>query len=322
MGILPQQAAFILREHKHRPIEGDILLIGRQTVWLTLDQAYNLLKQEGIEPRRGHLIEYNHSTMGAKGNWITDRSFFSLFSSGRVIALDVNDFEGAEIVHDLNSELPERFFGIADFIYNGSCLDNLFDPAMAMRSTSKMLRPLGRILDAEHSTAVANAFICYSPEWFFDFFAINNYADCQVFICKFGPNSVTGGGAISDSWQVHWWRPFRQTGPTSFVANTSYPGENVVVWERLLIMCCAEKGTASTDHKTPIQACYRVAYNPNGDDHYIERYQAYIRSGRTFGFSQGFEALPNESEHEPVRPEGGTHNRVAAPYVGMLPGSY
>ena len=36
MAIFPQTAKFILQEHKHRPIEGDIVLIGRQSVLLTI----------------------------------------------------------------------------------------------------------------------------------------------------------------------------------------------------------------------------------------------------------------------------------------------
>jgi hypothetical protein len=102
-----------------------------------------------------------------------------MFSPGRVMALDVSDYEQAEIVFDLNETLPAKYHRIADFIFNGSCLDNLFDPATAIKSLSKMLRPGARVMHLEHGTAIQSAFLCYSPEWFFDFYAINNYADCQ-----------------------------------------------------------------------------------------------------------------------------------------------
>src|SRR5262249_24549327 len=155
-----------------KPIGGDVLLVGRQTVMLTPEQALALLAREGVAPLPGHVVEIDKSTVAAKDGFITDRSFFSMFSRGRVIALDVSDYEDAEIVHDLNCALPEKYRGVADFIFNGSCLDNLFDPAMAMQSISKMLRPGGRVMGVEHGTSINGAFVCYSPEWFFDFYAI------------------------------------------------------------------------------------------------------------------------------------------------------
>src|SRR5262245_28941827 len=118
MGILPQMAKFLVREHKHKSIAGDILLIGRQSVVLTLEQALALLESEDVKPRENFLHEFD------SGNYITDRCFFSMLSPGRLCALDVSDYEEAEIIHDLNTELPAKYHNIADFIFNGSCLDN------------------------------------------------------------------------------------------------------------------------------------------------------------------------------------------------------
>ncbi len=89
-----------------------------------------------------------------------------MFCDADVIALDVSDYEGAEIIHDLNTPLPNKYRSVADFIFNGSCLDNLFDPAMAIKSMSKMLRPGGRVMHVEHGSPIQGAFLCYSPEFF------------------------------------------------------------------------------------------------------------------------------------------------------------
>jgi SAM-dependent methyltransferase len=275
MGILPQVATLIVREHKHRPITGDVLLIGRQTVMLSEPDAMALLRREGVPVRPGFVSEGDHQTIAGQG-FISDRSFFSMFTDARVFALDVSDYEGAEIVHDLCFELPDKYAGIADFIFNGSCLDNLFDPARAMRSLSKMVRPGGRMMDIEHGTPVNGAFICYSPEWFFDFFAANNYADCQIIVGKFRKLLAT--------WHAYWWRPYFAIGGK---LRQSYPTYR----EDFVTVCVAEKGPNSTDDKTPVQAGYRAMQSGSDEAHYIEKYQDYLRSSRDFGFSRGLDQV-------------------------------
>ena len=212
---------------------------------LSVDKALDLLTREGVERRDNFLIEHDTSTVGSNlAPYITDRSFFSMFSDARVIALDVSAYEGAEIVHDLNFPLPRGNENIADFIFNGSCLDNLFDPATAIKSMSKMLRPNGRIVHLEHGTAIQGALLCYSPEWFFDFYAINNYVDCKTFVCTF-IDSIVG------HWQVSLWHPFRLEGDERKLSSSSLGiGDfvNIVI---------AEKGSHSTNDRTPIQSHYR-----------------------------------------------------------------
>jgi SAM-dependent methyltransferase len=147
--------------------------------------------------------------------------------------------EGAEIVHDLNQLLPDELSGIADFIFNGSCLDTLFDPATAIKSMSKMLKPGGRIIHLEHGTAIQDAFLCYSPEWFFDFYATNNYDNYRNYICTF-KNSP------QNAWEVYSWKPFYKQGEALLRSACSlHIGDfiNIVV---------SDKGLQSTDSRTPI----------------------------------------------------------------------
>jgi hypothetical protein len=89
MAIFPQMAAMLLKEHKNKAIEGDILLIGRQTVCLTEEGALALIRSEGVTPRTNYTLEIDSTTVGSNiGAFITDRCFFSMFSSANVIALD------------------------------------------------------------------------------------------------------------------------------------------------------------------------------------------------------------------------------------------
>jgi SAM-dependent methyltransferase len=261
MAILPQVAAIILKEHKRQPIAGDVVLIGRQTVALTEKQATSLLQREGVELRAGFRREIDTTTAYRESDFISDRAFFSMFTDAHVIALDVSAYEGAEIIHDLNEPLPDRHCGVADFIFNGSCMDNLFDPACAIKSMSKMLRPNGRILHLEHGTPVNNAMLAYSPEWFFGFYAVNDYADCRIYVCAFG-------SSIVNPWAVYRWRPF--TDRLHFMPNDLGVGDfvNIVV---------AEKSASSTDDKTPIQLQY-VTLHGLQDPIYLDKHNQFSQT--------------------------------------------
>lgn len=232
MSILPPIARMLIEEHKRKPITGNIVTIGRQSVPLSYPETLDLMEEFGLSPRGSSFVETDGETVGAHQTHLTDRSFFSMFTDAKLTALDVSAYEGAGIVHDLNAELPDRLHGIANFIFEGSCLDNLFDPARAIKSMSKMLRPGGRILAFDHATPIQSAYLCYPPEWFWNFFTANGYERVAVFTCAF--DGVLG------PWTVFPWVP-----------------ETAVPRGDFITAVIAEKGARSTDDVSPIQGHYR-----------------------------------------------------------------
>lgn len=181
------------------------------------------------------------------------------------MALDASPYEGAEIIHDMCLPIPNKLRGCADFIFNGSCLDNIFDPAQALRNISAMLRPEGRVMMFEHGTMIQGAFTVFSPEWFFDFFAANRYADCQVQIGCFDD--------IFGPWRIQNWEPFDESGQGMF--DSMQQGDFVTI-------CTAEKGPGSTDNIMPIQAQYRAQHSKAADP-YLPAWRKYKQSGRRHG---------------------------------------
>lgn len=230
MSLFPAVMDLLRAEAAFRPIEGDLLLIGRQTV--------------------------EQSTL-------TDQEFFASICTARFHALDVSDYEGADVIHDLNKPLRAGLYGTADFIFDGSCLDNIFDIGNAMRSLSRLLRPGGRIVLMEHGTAIQGALTTFSPEWFFNFFAANDYADCQSYLGLFP-------FGMSKEWIVRQWEPFDEHGNP--VPATPMCGDFV----NLVI---AEKGADTIDIRIPIQAQYRVMHQSE-NARYVDAHHRYQASPR------------------------------------------
>ncbi len=55
----------------------------------------------------------------------------------------MSDREKADFIFDLAHGVPDDLLGRFDFIYNGSVLDNVFDPATCIRNVARMLKPNG-----------------------------------------------------------------------------------------------------------------------------------------------------------------------------------
>lgn len=218
MSIFPAIFDLLVAE---QPIHGDVVTIGRQRV----------------EPGcflGGRLV-------------LTDSDLFMSLGASTVRALDALPNEGAKIIHNLNNPLPGRLYQIADFIYDGSCLDNIFNSANALISFSKMLRPGGRMMLFEHSTSMQSALVMFSPEWFFNYFAVNEYEDCQITLFTF-PDKVIG---MQGKWKSHWWQCYVDDKPAPTTVKDAMPwiGDFVTV-------VVAKKGLESTDDRCPMQTQY------------------------------------------------------------------
>jgi SAM-dependent methyltransferase len=243
MGLGGQAIDAIGREHAYRPITGDVLFIGRQTTYFTPQDLAVRLRDHCQSVDAG-AIEVDRSTFNRNqgGELATDRSIFRALGNDRVKALDVSDYEGAEIIHNLNEPIPDRLRASADFIVDGSTLDNVFDPAMALRNLAGILRPGGRLLMINAWNLREGAYTLCSAPWYFDYFVANGFADCRVYV----------GVAAGTSSNIYWLSP-------RFMADEArVRTPNLACWwRRPYVVALAEKSERSTANVIPTQAHYR-----------------------------------------------------------------
>jgi SAM-dependent methyltransferase len=177
----------IVREHRYRAIAGSVVQIGRQTIELTIPEMMQLFMryQVPLSIFRDGVVEVDRHTVQVRQRgvrFISDRSFFGALGAAEVHAVDHSDFEGADIIYDMNKPIDHSLEGIADLILDGSTLDNVHDPATALMNYNRMLRPGGRLVSVNAGKPdVQGAYCGMPPEWFLDYYAANEYADCQVY---------------------------------------------------------------------------------------------------------------------------------------------
>ncbi len=257
MGLLAPLAELIMAEHTFRPIEGKVLFIGRQTVHLNDVTHNSLLSRHNLQNKAITPPEYDRQTRGAMGQeLITDRYFMKSLGIEKVDFLDVTDYEGAEIIHDLGQPVPERFHSSYDFIYNGGCLDNMFNPGIALMNMSMMLRSGGRLLCMESASSWNSPYLIYSPAWFYDYYVMNAFADCKVYLMSYKNNEELFYGP----WDMY---------HANLDADPNGPSPEAIYDNHLLVVTIAEKGPSSTSTVQPVQAQYRTnpiwvgTYNTN-----------------------------------------------------------
>jgi len=264
----------ILREHTHKPLHGDALFIGRQTVSLTRDEAIAKLQSYGIpsaiDPAS---IEIDTSTIHHRPGFetsISDVSFLRLLGLRNIRALDHSSYEKAEIIHDLRRPLPWRLRRSADIVIDGSTLDNVFTPATVLQNFARLLKPGGRLFMLNAGSPYDTAYVLTTPMWYVDYFVANGFADCKVYV-------VVGDEMNLDK------KNFDKKNFNVFYVDLAQIESRRREMGRFLslrplsIVVFAEKGTRSTWDKLPIQQDYR---SPEEWQTYLSNVAAIAQSKR------------------------------------------
>ena len=255
MGLAVYMLEGILREHRYRAIAGSVVQIGRQTVELTVRDMIQLFMSHGLslDIFRDGVVEIDRHTLQARQKgirFVSDRTFFGALGASEVHAVDHSDFEGADIIHDMNQPIGESLEGIADLILDGSTLDNVHDPALALMNYNRMLRPGGRVISINAGQPnVQGAYCATPPEWFLDYYAANDYADCRVYAqlnlpaekWQFPSNEPQAFLSVDYQWAIE-----RGCAPP-----LRYDG-----WAFTIVV--AEKRSASTWNRVPMRRRFRT----------------------------------------------------------------
>ena len=253
MGITRHVAGAIVNAHKNQPIGGKVLTCGRQSVSLTPQQAENLIRAHGLEPRlAAEDCELDRETrIGGEGKatregaFITDRSFFGMLGVETVEFLDHSDYEGAGLIVDLNEPIPPALESGYDFIIDGGTLDNVFNPPQAVMNLSRMLKPGGRLLAYNFYANFGATYTNLPHQWYLDYFALNRFAFAQTyFTVSDGPK-----GAIS----VYQANLAKRAASRKTVLN--FPAGDPATGIGLMVY--ALKAADSTWARQPSQECYR-----------------------------------------------------------------
>lgn len=279
MGLGHIEVNLLIHEHAYRPIEGEVLAIGRQQIGPNANDICGILQRFGVERRTSTFEIDTLNTHGHHGmETILDSSLFKSFSGAKYFVADINPYEGADFVFDVCKDVPAHLLGRFDFILDGGSLDNIFDPLAMVRNMTRMLKPGGRLFIYAWSSGFPTAYVKITPDWIMDYCLVNEFADAKVYAsrCDMPFGDPTLGGCVD----LHHCRATAET-PHGVIAEAA----NVRVQGYGSTYCIAEIGRYSTWDRLAVQKHYRG-----------KAIEPYLTSAKRFdASSRPIFALPGQS---------------------------
>jgi FkbM family methyltransferase len=146
---------------------GNVVTIGRQGTHVHENDVRILLKIGQ---------EYTH-------NPYCENLLINNMNALSVESIDTSDYEAATHILDMNKELPAHLQGKFDTVFDGGCLEHIYNIPQALKNCSLLLKPGGTAIHVlPANNWCGHGFWQVSPELFFSLYSRKNgYTDLEVF---------------------------------------------------------------------------------------------------------------------------------------------
>lgn len=189
MGIGRGAYRLLLEEKKRGAFSGgSVLQLGRQCILFDaqLLQKYALLHQvplRKIEPQLSFDSHYR------KLGFIDDHTLFKSLGFQEVKSLDFSNFEGADLVWDLNQTIPEEYWGKFDLIYDGGTAEHVFHFPQVLKNIHLLLKEGGIVIHVSPShNHVDHGFYMFSPQVYSEYYRSNRYSILTSHFFEYSPD--------------------------------------------------------------------------------------------------------------------------------------
>lgn len=247
MGFIRANMIPILKEHKRIPFSGKLLLLGAPDVYFGMNDFKRMAQTVQVDLDDSVEVTESHNAFFRKKGYISGDTLFKSIGFESITIMDYSDFEGATLIHDLNSpDVPQEFFEQFDVIIDHGTLEHVFHIPNALQAVFKFLKKGGRMIHClPTSNCVDHGFYMFSPTFFYDFYTTNNWEINNIYVVSMTPRQET--------------EPFFYTEyePGNF-DRVSYGGLDSKIYSTLSFTTKTSKSSA---HLIPQQGIYKN--NPN-----------------------------------------------------------
>jgi SAM-dependent methyltransferase len=268
MGMLRPHLFILAEECRERyPITGDVLVLGQQAVYSTLDEISRLLAKKGLKMRSlpagfdtaNKIPAWKDSPCGMYTNCQT---VFKLLGADNVYVADISGHEGADILMDLNSPCDKKYHNRFDTIFDVGTLEHVFNLPQALDNIHKCCKPGGQIVLINPATnAINHGFYQISPTLYHDFFDANGYEDFSCYLTQISSFNYEAKSKIYK---------FRESNISDVVMLTS---KNI---EEIVFFCRKKRDYQNSETKTPIQRVYQNIFSGKITSEKRNKLQAFV----------------------------------------------
>ncbi len=166
MGVNLHSLNFLLLNSKRREF-GKTLTLGKLKIYVDEFNIKKILNDKNYKKQK-----------------YIDEVLINYFGSTQVDVLDIDDYEGANIIHDLNIKIPEKLEDKYDTILDFGTLEHIFDVKTAIENISLMSKKNGMILHVSPTNNFCgHGFYQLSPEFFNTVYSLNkSYKNTEIFL--------------------------------------------------------------------------------------------------------------------------------------------
>ena len=159
MGIDIFSAKFLLSEKRRGVRWSRTLTLGHQALYMEDNEYRALTESIGIPCRNTKYADDLFRGLGATA----------------LDVLDASDYEGANILHDLNLPMDAHLHGAYDCVFDGGALEHVFNFPTALKNCLEMVKPTGHFIAiAPASAYCGHGFYQFSPELFYSALSAEN----------------------------------------------------------------------------------------------------------------------------------------------------
>ena len=164
---------------------GDTLTVGRQGIHVTESAIKKIIKAK---------VDY-------KNKEYCEELLIEYFGAKKVESIDNNAYEKATHIHNMNEPIPQNLTRKFDTVFDGGCLEHIFNAPQALKNCSLFCKQGGQIIHVlPTNNFCGHGFWQFSPELFFSLYSKENgYTDTEVFIA-----------ALSETKKWYQVKPLRQ----------------------------------------------------------------------------------------------------------------
>jgi SAM-dependent methyltransferase len=172
-----------------------VVTIGRQSLYLRSDEARALCDEFALSPD----AEWARQAPGG----VADDFFAHALGTTFLTAIDASGYEGAAIVHDMNTPIPRDLDQSFDAVIDGGSLEHIFNVAVALANLMRLARVGGRVfIGTPGNNLCGHGFYQFSPELMFRVFTEDRgFRLHDVAIFEYGQPDITMAPSTG-AWKV------------------------------------------------------------------------------------------------------------------------
>ena len=211
-------------------------------------------------------IPYDKNYMHKRGRMSIDSyCLFKMIGFKEVHAIDCSSYEGADIICDLNQDLPEEYKEKFDYVIDGGVTEHVFNIAKVMENMTKLLSENGIIIHILPAGGlIDHGFYSFSPTFFLDYYKTNHFSILDLdmeFIIKPDEDHEYGSRVIYSS-DCRMFNCDDDDWKRQDINSYAHAISSIKEVEHSYIWCIACK-TVSSEVLIPFQGVYQDLYDFN-----------------------------------------------------------